>query len=223
MTDGRQIFVEVLGAAYDSQAEHFLRGDVDVDAAAIGHEAMIVKDRVRMYFGPFPTFLRIPLNFVYRAGYGKWSRISGFCAGVIALLAFAGLLGTALRSSPLSSRVATGRGTRALSVSRSVHRCSYCWEIFPSTTKRLSGDWRGRLPRSFSLSLARGRRWHLDSIAARVLALRCRSSILPSYLRRAFHTDRTTSCSTNKRRESNNQFDGSPSPAQRPPWFSTLG
>src|SRR6266513_2653761 len=110
MTDGRQIFVEVLGAAYDSQAEHFLRGDVDVDAAAIGHEAMIVKDRVRMYFGPFPTFLRIPLNFVYRAGYGKWSRISGFCAGVIALLAFAGLLGTALRSSPLSSRARNWQG-----------------------------------------------------------------------------------------------------------------
>ena len=111
MTGGRQIFVkEVLGAAYDSQAEHFLRGDVDVDAAAIGHEAMIVKDRVRMYFGPFPTFLRIPLNFVYRAGYGKWSRISGFCAGVIALLAFAGLLATALRSSPLSSRAGNWQG-----------------------------------------------------------------------------------------------------------------
>jgi hypothetical protein len=32
MTGGRDIFVkEVLGGAYDSQAEHFLRGDVDVD------------------------------------------------------------------------------------------------------------------------------------------------------------------------------------------------
>ena len=31
MTGGRDIFVkEVLGGAYDSQAEHFLRGDVDV-------------------------------------------------------------------------------------------------------------------------------------------------------------------------------------------------
>ncbi len=111
MTGGRQIFVkEVLGAAYDSQAEHFLRGDVDVDAAAIGHEAMIVNDKVRMYFGPFPAFLRIPLNFVYPAGYGKWSRISGFCAGVIALFAFAGLVGTALRSSPLSSRAGNWLG-----------------------------------------------------------------------------------------------------------------
>jgi hypothetical protein len=104
-TGGQQIFVkEVLGGAYDSQAEHFLRGDVDVDADAIGHEAMIVNGKVRMYFGPFPALLRLPLNFIYPAGYGKWSRISGFCAGVIALFAFAGLMRMALCSSPLSSR-----------------------------------------------------------------------------------------------------------------------
>src|SRR5437762_8184172 len=78
-TGGRQIFVtEILGGAYDSQAEHFLRGDVDVDVDAIRHESMIVNGKVRMYFGPFPAFVRIPLNFVYPAGYGKWSRIAGF-------------------------------------------------------------------------------------------------------------------------------------------------
>ena len=104
-TGGRQIFVkEVLGGAYDSQAEHFLRGDVDVDVDAIGHEAMIVNGKVRMYFGPFPALVRIPLNLVYPAGHGKWSRISGFCAGLIALFAFAGLMRMALRSSLLSSR-----------------------------------------------------------------------------------------------------------------------
>ncbi len=105
MTGGQQIFVkEVLGGAFDSQAEHFLRGDVGVDASAIGHETMNVNGKVRMYFGPFPALLRVPLNFIYPAGHGKWSRISGFCAGLIALFAFAGLVGTALRSSPLSSR-----------------------------------------------------------------------------------------------------------------------
>jgi hypothetical protein len=105
MTGGRDIFVkEVLGGAYDSQAEHFLRGDVGVDAAAIAHETMIVNGKVRMYFGPFPALLRVPLNIIYPAGHGKWSRISGFCAGVIALFAFVGLVQTALRSSPLSSR-----------------------------------------------------------------------------------------------------------------------
>jgi len=104
-TGGRQIFVkEVLGGAYDSQAEHFLRGDVDVDVEAIGHEATIVNGHVRMYFGPFPALLRIPLNFLYPAGHGKWSRISGFCAGAISLFAFAGLVRMALRSAPLSSR-----------------------------------------------------------------------------------------------------------------------
>jgi hypothetical protein len=105
MTGGRDIFVkEVLGGAYDSQAEHFLRGDVGVDAAAIAHETMNVNGKIRMYFGPFPALLRIPLNFIYPAGHGKWSRISGFCAGIIALFACAGLVRTALRSSPLSSR-----------------------------------------------------------------------------------------------------------------------
>src|SRR5262245_41160045 len=104
MTGGGDIFVkEVLGGAYDSQAEHFLRGDVGVDPVAIGHEAMTVNGKVRMYFGPFPALLRIPLNFIYPAGHGKWSRISGFCAGVIALFAFAGLVQTTFRSSPLSS------------------------------------------------------------------------------------------------------------------------
>jgi hypothetical protein len=104
-TGGRQVFVkEVLGGAYDSQAEHFLQGNVDVDVEAIGHEAMIVNDHARMYFGPFPAFLRISLNFVYPAGHGKWSRVSGFCAGVIALFAFAGLMRTALRSASLSLR-----------------------------------------------------------------------------------------------------------------------
>ena len=114
-TGGRQIFVkEVLGGAYDSQAEHFLRGNVDVDAEAIGHEAMIVNGEVRMYFGPFPALLRIPLNFVYPAGHGKWSRISGFCAGVIALFAFAGLVRTALCSSLLSSRARNWLGNACL-------------------------------------------------------------------------------------------------------------
>src|SRR5947199_9551228 len=70
-TGGRQIFVkEVLGGAYDSQAEHFLRGDVDVDAEVSGHEATIVNDHVRMQFGPFPVLLRILLNCRYPAGRG---------------------------------------------------------------------------------------------------------------------------------------------------------
>ena len=110
-TGGRQIFVkEVLGEAYDSQAEHLLRGDAGVDVDAIRPEAMIVDGQVRMYFGPFPALLRIPLNLLYPAGRGMWSRFSGFCAGAIALFAFAGLISDSLRSSPLSAHARTWLG-----------------------------------------------------------------------------------------------------------------
>ncbi|HEX3420120.1 MAG TPA: hypothetical protein VHT01_02715, partial [Candidatus Udaeobacter sp.] len=73
-------------------------------SAAIAHETMNVNGKVRMYFGPFPALLRIPLNSIYPQGHGKWSRVSGFCAAVVALFAFAGLVQAALRSSPLLTR-----------------------------------------------------------------------------------------------------------------------
>src|SRR5450759_495153 len=115
MTGGRQVFVkEVLGEAYDSQAEHFLRGDPGVEFRAISHEAMIVSGKTRMYFGPFPAFVRMPLNLIYPSGRGYWSRICGFCAGMIALAAFAGLIRMALRSSQLSSRWQNWLGTAGL-------------------------------------------------------------------------------------------------------------
>jgi len=102
---GHQVFVrEVLGDVYDSQAEHFLRGDVGVDSAASRWETMVVNGKARIYFGPFPAFVRMPLNFLYPSGKGAWSRFCGFCAGIIALAAFAGLLRTALRLSCLSAR-----------------------------------------------------------------------------------------------------------------------
>src|SRR3954465_9985115 len=64
-TGGQQILVnEILSEAYDSQAEHLLRGDVGVDAEAIRAEAMVVNGKIRMYFGPFPALVRIPLNHV---------------------------------------------------------------------------------------------------------------------------------------------------------------
>ncbi len=102
-TGFRQVFVqEMLGSAYDSQAEHFLRGNVDVDGDDIKHEVMVVDHQSRMYFGPFPAFLRIPLNFIHPAGRGRWSRLSGLCAGILALAVFAGLVADALKSSPVS-------------------------------------------------------------------------------------------------------------------------
>jgi hypothetical protein len=115
MTGGRQVFVkEMLGSAYDSQAEHFLRGDVNVDGEDIRHEALVVNGNARMYFGPFPAFVRMPLNFIYPAGRGKWSRISGFLAGVIALFAFAKLIAACLRSSCLSTSARSWLGSACL-------------------------------------------------------------------------------------------------------------
>src|SRR4029453_16536205 len=104
-TGGCQVFVkEVLGGAYDSQAEHFLRGDVGVDVAASRWETMIVDGKARIYFGAFPSLARRPLNYLYPAGRGAWSRFCAFCAGILALAGFAGLVQTALRSSVLSTR-----------------------------------------------------------------------------------------------------------------------
>jgi len=75
---------------------------------------MIVNGKARMYFGPFPAFLRIPLNLIYPAGRGAWSRISGFCAGVIALSAFSGLIAGALRASSLSTGARNWLGNACL-------------------------------------------------------------------------------------------------------------
>jgi hypothetical protein len=102
-TGGRLILVnDMLSEAYDSQAEHLLQGHPGVRGEAIRHEVLIVNGKSVMYFGPFPAFVRIPLNYFYPKGRGNWSRITGFCAGIIALAAFTGLVKRALRDSQLS-------------------------------------------------------------------------------------------------------------------------
>jgi hypothetical protein len=114
-TGGHQLFVkELLGSAYDSQGEHFLRGDVNVDVEDIRSELFVVNSQVRMYFGPYPALFRIPLNFIHPSGRGAWSRAAGFCGGVLALISFAGLVGAALQASPLSRRQKTFLGSFCL-------------------------------------------------------------------------------------------------------------
>ena len=112
---GTHLFVkEVLGDAFDSQAQHFLHGDAGIDLEAIRPEAMIVNGKIRTYFGPFPAFVRMPLNLLYAPGRGMWSRFSGFCAGLLALWSFAGLLGDSLRLAPLSSTARNWIGNACL-------------------------------------------------------------------------------------------------------------
>ncbi len=112
---GTHLFVkEVLGDAFDSQAEHFFHGDAGIDLEAIRPEAMIVNGKIRTYFGPFPAFVRMPLNLLYAPGRGMWSRFSGFCAGLLALWSFAGLLGDSLRLAPLSSTARNWIGNACL-------------------------------------------------------------------------------------------------------------
>ena len=112
---GSHLFVkEVLGDVFDSQAEHFLHGDAGIDLDAIRPEAMIVNGKIRTYFGPFPAFVRMPLNFVYGRARGLWSRFSGFCAGVVALFAFAGLVEDNLRLYTLSTSARNCLGNAAL-------------------------------------------------------------------------------------------------------------
>src|SRR5207245_808725 len=58
----------------------------------------------------FPALLRMPLNLIYPAGRGAWSRISGFLAGEIALFALTGLISSALSTSSLSARARSWLG-----------------------------------------------------------------------------------------------------------------
>src|SRR3954466_8820264 len=68
-TGGRHVFVnDMLSEAYDSQGENLLHGDATVDGNAIRHEVMIRNGRSYMYFGPFPAFVRLPLNYFYPKG-----------------------------------------------------------------------------------------------------------------------------------------------------------
>ena len=205
MTGGRQVFVkEILGEAYDSQAEHLLRGDPGVEYGAIRHEALIVNGKTRMYFGPFPAFVRMPLNFVYPSGRGYWSRICGFCAGMIALAAFAGLIRMALRSSQLSPRwqnwlgnaclvgFALGSPLLLLLGNLSIYDEAIIWGSGLVARRPLF-----RLP----ISNSGGRR--VDPLLACLLSLRCRSLAFPGDLRCALPSDCAPSCASFVPQESN--------------------
>jgi hypothetical protein len=91
---------ELLGSAYDSLGKHLLHGSIEVDSDAIRWEPFVRDGKTFMYFGPFPAFLRIPLNFIAPENYGEWSRFSCFLASMVLIVALLFLTRRSLLSNP---------------------------------------------------------------------------------------------------------------------------
>jgi hypothetical protein len=84
------------GAAYDSMAESFKHLDVTVDPSIITSEAFIVKGKVHMYFGPWPSMVRLIWNGLLPGLWGRWARFSVLVAGMLSVIALFLLLSDAL-------------------------------------------------------------------------------------------------------------------------------
>lgn len=85
-----QIFKEAIyGSAFDSLAQNLLEFKAEVDAKAIGTEAMIIDGKYFMYYGPFPALLRIILNWLKPENYGNWTCFSKLLAYFISVVFFA--------------------------------------------------------------------------------------------------------------------------------------
>jgi len=93
---GHPLGAELLGAAFDSLASSFLGGGAEVDPQAIRWEGMEVEGRTYMYFGPWPALLRIPLDGLFPALAGQWSKSSCYLASLLALAGFGCVAGRRL-------------------------------------------------------------------------------------------------------------------------------
>ena len=78
---------ESFGASFDSLGYHLLHGESEVAKKAISWEGFFIGDKVYMYFGPVPSFLRILLNALSQNHVGMWSRLSVFIAACYSFLA----------------------------------------------------------------------------------------------------------------------------------------
>lgn len=102
---GQLVQPEKLGKAYDSLAASLIEFRAEVDPKAIAWERFKVSGKTYMYFGPFPAFLRIPLNYLMPTYYGQWSRLSCLLAGLVFLWGVFRLLLMALsRNNKLSAK-----------------------------------------------------------------------------------------------------------------------
>lgn len=83
---------ERYGSAYDSLGKSLLRGNCDVEHHSIGGETygedFLVNGKYYMYFGPWPSIIRIFLNSLFPLLYGNWSRLSCLIAAILCLVSF---------------------------------------------------------------------------------------------------------------------------------------
>ena len=79
---------ERFGIAYDSLSQSLLNGECTVPLDTIEWEAFSVNGKTYMYFGPWPSFLRILLNYLFPSFYGNWSKFSCLLAAILCLIAF---------------------------------------------------------------------------------------------------------------------------------------
>ena len=102
MTDGTGALkgYEFLGDAYDELALSLIQGRCDVVAGWISHEGIKVGERTVMYFGPWPSLLRVVGLAVWPEMDRFYSRSSCLLAALICLAALIWLTRRALAAAP---------------------------------------------------------------------------------------------------------------------------
>ena len=75
-----------LGPAYDSMATNLLSGSVAVDPQTIQWETFSSQGAFHMYFGPWPSLLRVPLQVAMPQLSGQWTRLSILTASMLSAL-----------------------------------------------------------------------------------------------------------------------------------------
>jgi len=74
------------GSSYDSLSVSLLKGSAEIGLQDLSGECNLIENKYYMYFGPFPSFLRLFLNFVSPTNYGKWARVSCLISVAILLI-----------------------------------------------------------------------------------------------------------------------------------------
>lgn len=89
---GELLGPESYSAGFDSLGESLMKGECSVDPDIIGNEARIIRGKPTMYFGPFPSILRIVASSLLSTQPGFLGRPSGLLAASLSVLAFLGIM-----------------------------------------------------------------------------------------------------------------------------------